>query len=54
MLRSGAPPRVPRPPLASSQPHWLLAHYGLQGELAHLLDQDEDMIAATAQARKAM
>jgi predicted RNase H-like HicB family nuclease len=46
MLRSGRPPRVPRPPLASSQPYWLIAHYGLH-ELLELLDQDEGAIAVS-------
>jgi predicted RNase H-like HicB family nuclease len=46
MLRSGRPPHVPRPLLASSQPYWLIAHYGLQNELIELLDQDEQAIAA--------
>jgi predicted RNase H-like HicB family nuclease len=46
MLRSGTSPRIPRPPLASSQPYWLIAHYGLQEELVDLLDQDEQAIAA--------
>ena len=41
MLRRGTPPRIPRPPLASSQPDWLIAHYGLQNELRDLLDQEE-------------
>jgi predicted RNase H-like HicB family nuclease len=41
MLRRGTPPRIPRPPLASSQPGWLIAHYGLQSELLDLLDQGE-------------
>jgi predicted RNase H-like HicB family nuclease len=47
MLRNGRPPNVPRPPLASSQPYWLIAHYGLQDELLDLLDQDEQAIAAS-------
>jgi len=47
MLRSGRPPHVPRPPLASSQPYWLIAHYGLQTEFLDLLDQDDQAIAAS-------
>jgi predicted RNase H-like HicB family nuclease len=47
MLRSGTPPRIPRPPLASSQPYWLIAHYGLQNELLDLLDQDERAFPAS-------
>jgi hypothetical protein len=54
MLRSGTRPRVPRPPLASSQPHWLLARYGLQGELQEFLDQDEDAVAAASKTKKAI
>src|SRR5262249_4412516 len=50
MLRGGRPPHVPRPPLASSQPDWLIRHYGLQNELLDLLDQDERAIAASLQA----
>jgi predicted RNase H-like HicB family nuclease len=48
MLRSGTPPRVPRPPLESSQPYWLIAHCGLQDELQDLLDQEEHVIAAAS------
>jgi predicted RNase H-like HicB family nuclease len=47
MLRGGTPPRIPRPPLASSQPYWLIAHYGLQNELLDLLDRDERAITAS-------
>jgi predicted RNase H-like HicB family nuclease len=47
MLRSGTPPHVPRPPLVSSQPYWLIAHYGLRDELLELLDQDEQTIATS-------
>jgi predicted RNase H-like HicB family nuclease len=47
MLRRGRPPHVPRPPLASSQPYWLIAHYGLQNELLELLDHDEGAIAVS-------
>jgi predicted RNase H-like HicB family nuclease len=47
MLRGGTLPRIPRPPLASSQPYWLIAHYGLQTELLDLLDQDEQAIVAS-------
>jgi hypothetical protein len=47
MLRGGTPPRIPRPPLASSQPYWLIAHYGLQHDLLDLLDQDERAITAS-------
>src|SRR5215469_11733642 len=47
MLRSGRLPHVPRPPLASSQPRWLVAHYGLEDEVIGLLDQDEQTIAAS-------
>jgi predicted RNase H-like HicB family nuclease len=54
MLRSGTPPRVPRPPLESSQPYWLIAHYGLQDELADLLDQDEHAISASLRTKRAM
>jgi hypothetical protein len=54
MLRSGAPPRVPRPPLASSQPYWLVEHYGLEDELVDLLDQEEHAIEETNKTRKAM
>jgi len=54
MLRGGTPPRIPRPPLESSQPYWLIAHYGLQGELLDLLDEDEDVIAAASKTRKAI
>ncbi len=48
MLRGGTPPRIPRPPLASSQPYWLIAHYGLEEELLELLDQDEHAITASS------
>jgi hypothetical protein len=54
MLRSGMPPRIPRPPLASSQPYWLIAHYGLEDELVHLLDQEDHAIEAASKARKAI
>jgi hypothetical protein len=54
MLRSGTAPRIPRPPLASSQPYWLITHYGLEDELADLLDQDEHAIEATSKTRKGM
>jgi predicted RNase H-like HicB family nuclease len=47
MLRRGTPPRIPRPPLASSQPYWLIAHCGLQNDLFDLLDQDERAFAAS-------
>lgn len=47
MLRGGTPPRIPRPPLASSQPYWLIAHCGLQHDLLDLLDQDERAITAS-------
>ncbi len=50
MLRGGTPPRIPRPPLASSQPFWLIAHYGLHNEILDLLDQDEHAIAASFKA----
>lgn len=54
MLRGGTPPRVPRPPLESSQPYWLIAHYGLQNELLDLLDQDERAIAASVKTKSAI
>jgi predicted RNase H-like HicB family nuclease len=54
LLRSGTPPRIPRPPLASSQPYWLVADYGLQNELLDLLDQEDHAIAASVKSRKAM
>ncbi len=47
MLRGGTPPRIPRPPLVSSQPYWLIAHYALQHDLLDLLDEDEHVIAAS-------
>jgi predicted RNase H-like HicB family nuclease len=50
MLRGGTPPPIPRHPLASSQPDWLIAHYGLQNELLDLLDQDERAIGARLNA----
>jgi predicted RNase H-like HicB family nuclease len=46
MLRRRTPPRIPRPPLASSQPHWLITHYGLENALLDLLDQDERAMTA--------
>jgi hypothetical protein len=54
MLRSGTPPSVPRPPLESSQPYWLIAHYGLQDEILDLLYQEEHALAASLRARHAI
>jgi hypothetical protein len=54
MLRSGTAPRIPRPPLASSQPYWLIAHYGLGDELAGLLDQEEHAIEERFKTSKAV
>jgi predicted RNase H-like HicB family nuclease len=54
LLRSGTPPRVPRQPLESCEPDWLIAHYGLQDELLDLLDQDERAIAAGLRAKRAI
>jgi predicted RNase H-like HicB family nuclease len=54
MLRSGTPPRIPRPPLASSQPYWLIAHYGLEDELVDLFDREEHAIDETSKTRKAI
>jgi len=54
MLRSGTPPRIPRPPLASSQPDWLIAHYGLAEEVLGLLEQEDQAIKQTSKTGKAM
>ena len=54
ILRSGTAPPIPRPPLASSQPYWLIAHYGLEDQFANLLDQEEHAIEERFKTRKAM
>jgi predicted RNase H-like HicB family nuclease len=54
MLRAGTLPHVPRPPLESSEPYWLVAHYGLQKELLDLLDQEDRAIAASSRTKQAI
>jgi predicted RNase H-like HicB family nuclease len=54
MLRMGTPPSVPRQPLESSRPDWLIAYYGLQDELVDLLDQDECAVAAGVKTQRAI
>ena len=54
MLRSGTPPRIPRPPLVSSQPYSLIAQSGLEDGLLDLLDQEDHAIEAASKTRKVM
>jgi predicted RNase H-like HicB family nuclease len=54
LLRSGTPPRIPRQPLESCEPDWLIAHYGLQDELLDLLDRDERAMAKSLKTKRAI
>jgi hypothetical protein len=54
LLRAGTPPPLPRPPLSTSQPLWLIEKFGLRSELAGLLDREEVDLPLSSPPQKAV